>query len=80
MKFGRSRLRFVRPADPEAELPLRFQLPENPTLLDSRPKKEQLFETRLGTNPPRYWELEVKADLPGIDYAALFVLPVYPAR
>jgi hypothetical protein len=73
-------VRFYRRPDPEAELPLRFELPENPTLLDSRPKKEQLFETRLGTNPPRYWELEVKADLPGIDYLAPFVLPVYPAR
>lgn len=73
-------VRFYRGADPEAELALRFDLPPNPTLLDARPKKEQLFETRLGTPPPRYWELEVEADLPGIDYAALFVLPVYPAR
>jgi len=28
-------------------------------------------------DPPRYWELEVKADIPGIDYSATFFLPVY---
>ncbi len=33
--------------------------------------------TRLSERPPRYWELEVSADVPGVDYKATFLLPVY---
>jgi len=33
--------------------------------------------TRLGERPPRYWELEITADVPGVDYRAVFLLPVY---
>jgi hypothetical protein len=62
-------LRLARKAVPGAELPLRFELPANPR-----------FETHLASNPPCYWELEVRADLPGIDYRALFLLPVYARR
>jgi hypothetical protein len=32
---------------------------------------------QLLDGPARYWELEAKADLPGADYAATFLLPVY---
>lgn len=35
------------------------------------------LETRLGKRPPKYWELEIKADAPGVDYKAAFLLPVY---
>jgi hypothetical protein len=35
------------------------------------------FSNRLAETPRRYWELEVKAETPGIDYAARFLLPVY---
>lgn len=35
------------------------------------------FSNRLIESPRRYWELEVKAETPGIDYAARFLLPVY---
>jgi hypothetical protein len=59
-------LRFARRAETGTELALRFELPANPRL-----------GTHLVSNPPSYWELEVKADLPGIDYHARFLLPVY---
>ncbi len=35
------------------------------------------FSNRLLETPRRYWQLEVKAETPGIDYAANFLLPVY---
>lgn len=47
------------------ELRVTFDLPAQPYL------------TRLSENPPRYWELEVKGDAPGVDYHALFLIPVY---
>ncbi len=33
--------------------------------------------TRLAARPPRYWEIEVRAEGPGVDYAATFLVPVY---
>lgn len=33
--------------------------------------------TVLAERPPRYWELELRADAPGVDYAATFLVPVY---
>jgi hypothetical protein len=33
--------------------------------------------TRLSERPPRYWELEITAAVPGVDYKAVFLLPVY---
>jgi hypothetical protein len=33
--------------------------------------------TRLADQPPRYWELEVRSEGPGVDYAATFLVPVY---
>jgi hypothetical protein len=33
--------------------------------------------TSLGERPPVYWELEVKAEASGVDYAATFLVPVY---
>ena len=35
------------------------------------------FSNRLIETPRRYWQLEVKAETPGIDYLAHFLLPVY---
>lgn len=35
------------------------------------------FSNRLLDTPRRYWELEVKAETPGIDYDARFLIPVY---
>jgi hypothetical protein len=34
-------------------------------------------ETCLSGRPARYWELEIRASTPGIDYSARFLLPVY---
>jgi hypothetical protein len=51
------------------ELALEFPLPAEPQ-----------WSTRLSVAPCHYWELEVKADLPGIDYRAHFLLPVYSRR
>jgi hypothetical protein len=36
--------------------------------------------TRLSERPPRYWELEIGAEVPGIDYQGRFLLPVYAVR
>ncbi|MBK8597702.1 MAG: hypothetical protein IPP07_19885 [Holophagales bacterium] len=47
-------------------LQLSFRLPDQPEL-----------STSLSADEPRYWELEVKAEIPGIDYKAVFLLPVY---
>ena len=52
-------------ANSGAEIPINIRLPAGD------------FATRLGETPRRYWELEVKADTPGIDYAARFLIPVY---
>jgi hypothetical protein len=47
------------------EASLGFKLPELP------------IGTRLAARPPRYWELEVRSEGPGVDYAATFLVPVY---
>ena len=51
----------------DAEIPINIRLPAGD------------FSNRLIDTPRRYWELEVKAETPGIDYAARFLLPVYGA-
>ena len=33
--------------------------------------------TQLSASPSRYWELEAKAERPGVDYLATFLLPIY---
>lgn len=33
--------------------------------------------TALSEDPPRYWELSLHADLPGVDFGATFLVPVY---
>jgi hypothetical protein len=46
--------------------PIRFQLPDEPGLA-----------TVLAESPPRYWEVEVRSAVPGIDLGATFLVPVY---
>lgn len=46
--------------------PLILELPRDPRLASS-----------LSARPPVYWELEVKASTPGIDYHTFFLVPVY---
>lgn len=48
------------------EMRLSFPLPSGSALA-----------TCLRLRPPRYWEIEVKADTPGIDFGATFLVPVY---
>lgn len=48
-------------------IPIRFNLPEGD------------YVTNLAERPPRYWELEVIAEAPGVDYGAVFLLPIYPS-
>ena len=40
------------------------------------------FTSDLASRPMRYWELVVKAETAGVDYEAMFLVPVYarPAR
>lgn len=33
--------------------------------------------TALSERPPRYWEMELKIAMPGVDYAGTFLVPVY---
>lgn len=47
------------------EVPLSFELPKGD------------FDTRLRDHPPRYWQLEIRAANPGVDYLARFLTPVY---
>lgn len=49
----------------DAGIPIHIRLPEGD------------LTNRLLETPRRYWELEIMADTPGIDYAARFLLPVY---
>ena len=49
----------------EGEVPVSFRLPEGD------------YETRLAFAPARYWELEVAAVTPGLDFGAVFPVPVY---
>lgn len=39
---------------------------------------EAELSTALSQRPARFWELEVRADTPGVDYHSRFLLPVYP--
>lgn len=48
------------------DLPLAFDLPQDPGLA-----------TQLSSERPRYWELDVEGDAPGIDFHARFLVPVY---
>ena len=55
-----------RQLNPDSDLgiPIAIRLPEG-------------MATRLHDKPRRYWELDVSADTPGIDYSARFLVPVY---
>lgn len=46
-------------------LPIGLRLPVGP------------YETRLAERPPRYWELDVRGEAPGVDFGATFLVPVY---
>jgi hypothetical protein len=52
-------------AGSDLEIPISIRLPAGD------------LSNRLLDTPRRYWELEVKAETPGIDYEARFLLPVY---
>lgn len=49
----------------DASLPITFSLPASG------------LETDLKSRPPRYWELEVTAKTPGVDFKATYLVPVY---
>jgi len=49
-------------------LPIRFELPA---------PGGAAVGTALSEDPPRYWELSLHADLPGVDFGATFLVPVY---
>ena len=48
------------------KLSLEWDLPDEPE-----------WTTTLSQRPARFWELEVKAETPGVDYHSRFLLPVY---
>lgn len=49
-----------------SKLSLEWDLPNEPEMTST-----------LSQRPARFWELEVKADTPGVDYHSRFLLPVY---
>jgi hypothetical protein len=51
-----------------SRLPIRFELPA---------PGGAAVGTALSRRPPRHWELELEARLPGLDYGAVFLVPVY---
>jgi len=55
-----------REVAPSGKLSLEWNLPGEPELTST-----------LSQRPARFWELEVKADTPGVDYHSQFLLPVY---
>jgi hypothetical protein len=55
-----------REVAPSGKLSLEWNLPEQPDMTST-----------LSQRPARFWELEVKADTPGVDYHSRFHLPVY---
>ncbi len=62
---------------PPARL-LAFTVEDSPPLGFSFPLPDRPeLSTSLSADEPRYWELEVKAETPGLDYKAVFLLPVY---
>lgn len=68
--FGRGSaaglFKLVRRADEEAALPVSFRLPD-----------ERALSSDLFGSPKKLWELTVTAEVPGLDYEATFLLPVY---
>jgi len=54
-------VRTVAPGEPTVRFPIPADAPP----------------TTLGERPPCYWELELEADVPGIDFGARFLVPVY---
>jgi hypothetical protein len=61
--------RTLEPGVLEPEVKVAFDLPDEPEWGNS-----------LEGTPIRYWEMAVDAEVPGIDFATTFVLPVYSAR
>ncbi|KAF0245768.1 MAG: hypothetical protein FD180_1307 [Planctomycetota bacterium] len=51
---------------PTREIPVSFRLPS-----------EAHYSTELQIVTPRYWELEVTGEAPGVDFGAKFLVPVY---
>jgi hypothetical protein len=38
------------------------------------------LRTQITADVPRYWELEITADTPGVDYKATFLIPIYEKK
>lgn len=64
--FHEARTLRGREVAPSGKLSLEWDLPGKPE-----------WTSALSQRPARFWELEVKADTPGIDYHCRFLLPVY---
>ena len=64
--YHESRTLEGREVAPSGKLSLEWGLPDEPEMTST-----------LSQRPARFWELEVKADTPGVDYHSCFLLPVY---
>jgi hypothetical protein len=54
-----------RNLQPRDRVELRYELPPS------------AVPTNLGADKPIFWELEVKLDLPGLDFSEIYLIPVY---
>ena len=50
----------------KSKIVMEWQLPKDPD-----------FATQLSVRPAKFWELEIQAETPGVDYECRFLLPVY---
>jgi len=57
------------------EQPRNFQFREKVELSFDRPLGAR--STELSADKPIFWELEVKLDLPGLDFSETYLVPVY---
>ncbi len=64
--FHEARTLQGREVAPSGKLSLEWDLPG-----------ESELTSTLSQRPARFWELEVKADTPGVDYYSRFLLPIY---
>jgi len=64
--YHESRTLQAKEVAPSGKLSLEWDLPGDPDMTST-----------LSQRPARFWELEVKADTPGVDYHSRFLLPIY---
>ena len=58
--------------------PRKFELKDSVELRYELPNSAR--QTQLSADKPVFWELEVKLDLPGLDFKQTYLVPIYSAK